>query len=174
MSCQGAIDPFTERKASWVIEAKFVCSNTCFFKKLFHVSHLGAPSNSCSYSLKISSKFMETTQHLPKTQGFEILTTFSAWTLLNLCASFTNCALLRVSYSITSLYLLTPAPLFDCQNHIQHYIRLISKMKAPRILISSYKKSPCRIFLRSQKNTVVIFHLMFLRFCKFSNRFERT
>ena len=43
------------------------------------------------------------------------------------------------------------APLFDCQNHIQHCIRLISKRKAPRILTSSYKKSPCRIFLRSQK-----------------------
>ena len=98
-----AIDPFTERKASWVIGAKFVCSNACF-KKLFHASHLGVPSNSASYSLKISSKLMETTQHLPETQGFEILIAFSAWTVLNLCASFTNCALLRVSYSITSLY----------------------------------------------------------------------
>ena len=98
-----SIDPFTERKASWVIGAYFDCSNACF-KKLFHASHLGVPSNSGSYSLKISSKFMETTQHLPETQDFEILITFSAWTLLNLCASFTNCALLRVSYSITSLY----------------------------------------------------------------------
>ena len=98
-----AIDPFTERKASWVIGAKFVCSNACF-KKLFHASHLGVPSNSASYSLKISSKLMETTQHLPETQDFEILIAFSAWTVLNLCASFTNCALLRVSYSITSLY----------------------------------------------------------------------
>ena len=98
-----SIDPFTERKASWVIGAYFDCSSACF-KKLFHASHLGVPSNSGSYSLKISSKFMETTQHLPETQDFEILIAFSAWTLLNLCASFTNCALLRVSYSITSLY----------------------------------------------------------------------
>ena len=97
------IDLFTERKASWVIGAKFVCSNACF-KKLFHAFHLGLPSNSASYSLKISSKFMETTQNLSETQDFEILVAFSAWTLLRLCASFTNCALLRVSYSITSLY----------------------------------------------------------------------
>ena len=101
------LDPFTERKASWVIGAKFVCSNACF-KKLFHASHLGVPSNSASYSLKISSKLMETTQHLPEKQGFEILIAFSAWTVLNLCASFTNCALLRVSYSITRLITMSP------------------------------------------------------------------
>ena len=130
--------------------AKFDSSNACF-TKLFHSFHHGVPSNSGSYSLKISSKFMETTQHLPGTQGFAFLIAFSAWTLPNLCASFTNCALLRVSYSTASLYWQTPVPPFDCQNHIQHRMNLISKMKAPRILISSYKKSPCRIFLRSQR-----------------------
>ena len=97
------IDDFTERKGSWVSRAKFDSSNACF-NKIFHFCHLGVRYSSGSYSLKTLSKFLETTQHLPETQGFAFSISFSAWTLLNLCASFTNCGLLRVWYSITSLY----------------------------------------------------------------------
>ena len=89
------IDDFTERKGSWVSRAKFDSSNACF-NKIFHFCHLSVRYISGSYSLKTLSKFLETTQHLPGTQGFAFSISFSAWTLLNLCASFTNCGLLCV------------------------------------------------------------------------------
>ena len=89
------IDDFTKRKASRVSRAKFDSSNACF-NKIFHFCHLGVRYSSGSYSIKTLSKFLETTQHLPGMQGFAFSNSFSAWTLLNLCASFTNCGLLRV------------------------------------------------------------------------------
>ena len=76
-----SIDHFTERKASWVIRAKFDSSNGRL-KKIFHSFHLGAPYSSGSYSLKILSKFMQTTQHLPETQDVPFSISFTAWTLI--------------------------------------------------------------------------------------------
>ena len=95
LSLVNPIDHFTERKGSWVSRAKFDASNA-FFNKIFHFCHLGVRYSSGSYSLKTLSKFMETIQHLPGTQGFAFSISFSAWTLLNLCASFANCGLLHV------------------------------------------------------------------------------
>ena len=57
---------------------------------------------------------------------------------------------------------------------VQHRIRLIFKMKAPYILISSSKKSPCHIFPPSKQNAVEVFYLLRLMFCRLSNRFECT
>ena len=39
-------------------------SSSAFLSKIFHSFHLGVPTDSGSYSLKILSKLMETTQHL--------------------------------------------------------------------------------------------------------------